>query len=132
MRRSSTPGPPGAGSHGEAASPGHRAAHRSPPAYHPAARGAAAECPLLGTLPRNPTHVERLKTPGKRHLKAISWIKSLAPQLCRPIPVSRCVRASRIPGASRMIPDYPGLKLLIVISYNDADVRMGSTPTSVG
>ena len=52
-----------------------------------------------------------LKTPGKRHLKAISWIKSFAPQLCRPIPVSRCARESRIPGSSRMIPAYPGLKL---------------------
>ena len=28
-----------------------------------------------------------------------------APQLCRPIPVSRCDRESRIPGSSRIIPD---------------------------
>ena len=51
------------------------------------------------------------KTPRKRRLKGLSWIKSLAPQLCRPIPLSCCPRASRIPGSSRMIPDYPGLKL---------------------
>ena len=32
-------------------------------------------------------------------------------QCCRP-PRPRCARASRIPGSSRVIPDYPGLKLL--------------------
>ena len=59
-------------------------------------------CPRMWTLPQNPPDFEGLKTPGKRHLKAISWIKSFAPQLCRPIPVSRCARESRIPGSSRI------------------------------
>ena len=35
------------------------------------------------------------------------------PRWGRRVPVSRCDRESRIPGSSRMIPAYPGLKLLI-------------------
>ncbi len=45
------------------------------------------------------------------------------PRWGRRVPVSRCDRESRIPGSSRIIPAYPGLKLLI-----DLTVRAPAGP----
>ena len=70
-------------------------------------------CPRLWTPSRNPPLLRARKTPGNRHLTAISWIKSLDPHFCRPIPVSACPREGLSGMHPSYIPEYPGSKLLI-------------------
>ena len=83
-----------------------RCAHRASdtgmdPCHRPQA---GARDPRRAARPTVHRPGHRRRTPRRRAQRA-----TLDPQLR--IPVSRCDRESRIPGSSRLIPAYPGLKL---------------------
>ena len=63
------------------------------------------------TLHRHPPRCDGPNSPGKAGLKGISWIKSLDPQFCRPIPGSRCEKRSRKWDKSPLCPTMSRIKI---------------------
>ena len=57
--------------------------------------------------------------------------RSPNPRWGRRVPGRRCDRASRIPGSSRIIPAYPGLKLLIDLTVRAPGPQLSKHRTSL-